>query len=275
VVTAFISYYSGRRALPLWSAVAEAPGRLATWALSGIQGATAAPLGGGATSLGAAFLVGATLAGSPAMGEAPRSVRASADVAPAAASGGPARDGRAPRDVNVAAGPGASEALGDEGEAPRRQSNGDRGRGERLLKGGVTGEAPAGEQAADESQGGTETAAGGSGGGETGGGDRGLELPDVATRPADTTKADTGDRDDDADRPIRVTDTPKVDLSGDDVPKLDQPRVELPDVKVEVPKVELPKVSVPGVEVPRVELPPVEVQVELPPVEVPKVLPLP
>ena len=39
VVAAFLSYYSGRRALPWWSAVAEAPGRLAAWALSGIQGA--------------------------------------------------------------------------------------------------------------------------------------------------------------------------------------------------------------------------------------------
>ncbi|MGH2821778.1 MAG: HD-GYP domain-containing protein, partial [Thermoleophilaceae bacterium] len=51
VVAAFLSYYSGRRVLPWWSAVAAAPSRLAGWLMSGIQGATAAPLGG-AASLG-------------------------------------------------------------------------------------------------------------------------------------------------------------------------------------------------------------------------------
>src|SRR5918999_1140355 len=76
VVAAFLSYYSGRRALPWWSAVAA--------------------LGGGLTSLGAAFLVGATLAGSPATGEASRPLKASADTAPAAAGGGSAPDRSGP-----------------------------------------------------------------------------------------------------------------------------------------------------------------------------------
>jgi putative nucleotidyltransferase with HDIG domain len=269
VVGAFLSYYSGRRALPWWSAVAEAPGRLATWALSGIQGATAAPLGGGATSLGAAFLVGATLAGAPATGEASRSVKASADVAPAAASGGSAPGRQGPRDASGAAGPGASETVGDEGDAPRRESRGGRERGERLLRAGPEGGAPAEEAAEVRSHAGTD-----SGGGGSGAGDRALELPDVATKPADTKQADTYERDDDdADRPTRVSDPPKVDLPHDDGPDLEQPRAEVPKVKVEVPQAELPRVTVPGVEVPRVELPPVEVEVELPPVEVPKALP--
>jgi putative nucleotidyltransferase with HDIG domain len=287
VVTAFLSYYSGRGALPWWSAVAEAPGRLATWALSGIQGATAAPLGGGASSLGAAFLVGATLAGSPGIGEASRSVKASADVAPAAASGGPAPDRRGPRDGTGAAGPDASEAAGGERDAsPRNEARGGRGRDERLLRGGRGGAARAGEQAAEVrspggsesgaggSAGGGETGAAGSGGGGPGGGDRALKLPSaVATTPSDTTKADSDDGDDDADRPTRVSDPPRVDPPDDDGPGVVQPKADAPKIKVEVPKVELPKVTVPNVELPRVETPPVQVEVEVPPVEVPKVLP--
>jgi putative nucleotidyltransferase with HDIG domain len=269
VVAAFLSYYSGRRALPWWSAVAEAPGRLATWALSGIQGATAAPLGGGATSLGAAFLVGATLAGSPATGEASRAVKARADAAPVAASRGAALDGRGPRGASGVAGPDASETVGGERDAPRTESRGGRGHAERLLREGPAGGAPAGEEAAEvRSHGGTD-----SGGRGSGAGDRALKLPDVATKPADTTQADTGDRDDGADRPTRVSDRPNIDLPDADGPDLEQPRGEVPKVKVEVPKVELPKVTVPGVEAPKVELPPVEVEVELPPVEVPKVQP--
>jgi putative nucleotidyltransferase with HDIG domain len=281
VVAAFLSYYSGRRALPWWSAVAEAPGRLATWALSGIQGATAAPLGGGVTSLGAAFLVGATLAGTPAAGEASRSMKASADVAPAAASGGSAPDRRESRGTSGASGPGASESARVEGNAPQRPARGGRERGERRLRSGPAGGAPAGDEAAEvRSHGGADSGGGGSSnGGDTGsagsgGGDRALKLPDAAAqKPTTTTQADADERDDDADRPSRVTDPPKVDVSDDDGPDPDRPRAEGPNVKVEVPKVELPKVTVPGVEVPKVELPPVEVQVELPPVEIPKVLP--
>ncbi|HEX5980221.1 MAG TPA: HD-GYP domain-containing protein [Thermoleophilaceae bacterium] len=294
VVAAFLSYYSGRRALPWWSAVAEAPGRLATWALSGIQGATAAPLSSGAGSLGAAFLVGATLAGTPATGEASRSVKASADVAFASASGGSASDRRRPREASGrATGPGTSEAAGGEGDAPRGESRGGRGNGERLLRDGPASGAPAGEEAAEVqshagtdsgggSGGGGDTGAAGIGGGGSGGGDRGLKLPDVATEPADTPVADTDDRDN-ADRPIGIS-TPKSDLSEDDAPDLEQRRVELPKVKVkgepkvkdvpkvkvDVPKVEPPKATVPGVELPMVEPPPVEVDVGLPPMEVPK-----
>src|ERR687896_527629 len=117
VVAAFLSYYSGRRARPWWSAVAEAPGRLAAWALSAIQGATAAPLGGGLTSLGAAFLVGATLAGSPATGEASRPLKASADTAPAAAGGGSAPDRSGPG--NGSGGPRGAVPAAGEGDAPR------------------------------------------------------------------------------------------------------------------------------------------------------------
>ncbi|MGH2762196.1 MAG: HD-GYP domain-containing protein, partial [Thermoleophilaceae bacterium] len=74
-VTAFVSYYSGRRVLPWWSAVAAVPSRLAAWALSGIQGG--APVGGLA-ALGAAFVVSAGLPlGS---GEAGRPAEAKAAV---------------------------------------------------------------------------------------------------------------------------------------------------------------------------------------------------
>jgi putative nucleotidyltransferase with HDIG domain len=265
VVAAFLSYYSGRRVLPWWSAVAEAPGRLAAWALSGLQGATAAPLGGGAASLGAAFLVGASLAGTPATGEAARSVNASADVAPAAAGGGSGPGSETPSGGGEtgAGGDGSSDQGGD---GSRRSQDGGRPEGERLLR---SAPAKAGEQPR-QSHGGT--APGGSGGGAPGGGEvageRALELPRVAT-PRLATKPADADGDDDSDRPARV-DVPDVDVDddgSDDRPKLETPRIEVdtPNLKVEVPEVK--------VDLPKVEVPPVEVEVELPPVEVPKVLP--
>jgi putative nucleotidyltransferase with HDIG domain len=260
VVTAFLSYYSGRRALPWWSAVAAAPGRLAAWILSGIQGATAAPLGGGATSLGAAFLVGATLAGSPATGEAARSANPSADAAPLA------REASAPErgaplgagDQAGAADPGRTEPAQRESGTPRQPTRGRRPGGERLLTSGP-------------------------GGGDSGGGDRGLRLPEVRFPTLSNT---SGEDDDDDGRPSRVSALPKDDEQEDGVPKVTLPKVEVPKVtlpkvevpkvtlprvelpKVELPKVDLPKVTVAKVEVPKVELPPVEVQVELPNVEV-------
>lgn len=238
VVAAFLSYYSGRRALPWWSAVAAAPGRLAAWALSAIQGATAAPLGGGLTSLGAAFLVGATLAGSPATGEASRPLKASADTAPAAAGGGSAPDRSGPG--NGSGGPRGAVPVADEGNAPRAT------RGRRAVMRGS-----------------------GGGSGDAGGGDRALRLPDAAVqRPSTTTQADAP-----AERPARVIGLPKIDGGHADTPDTGEPRVDVPMVKIEVPEVDLPKVNLPGVEVPKAELPPVEVEVELPPVEVPKVLP--
>jgi putative nucleotidyltransferase with HDIG domain len=239
VVVAFLSYYSGRRALPWWSAVAEAPGRLATWALSGIQGATAAPLGGGATSVGAAFLVGATLAGSPATGEASRSVKASADVAPVSAASGTSRPDRG---VALDAAPSGAAPAGE--QSPERQADG----------GPVSG---AGGSAGS-----------GSGGGHSDGGDRALELPTPSTPRVSTTEADADDGDDDGNRPGRLVALPKVGEPKDDGAD-DQDKA--PKAKVEVPEVEPPKVTLPKVELPKVETPPVEVQVDLPPVEVPKV----
>jgi putative nucleotidyltransferase with HDIG domain len=96
-VAAFLSYYSGRRVLPWWSAVAAAPSRVAAWALGGLQNATTAPLGGSAAALGATFLVGAGLAGGPARGQvggpAERQRVAVVDTRPAVARGGtPERD---------------------------------------------------------------------------------------------------------------------------------------------------------------------------------------
>jgi hypothetical protein len=278
VVTAFLSYYSGRRALPWWSVVAEAPGRLATWALSGIPGATAAPLGGGATSLGAAFLVGATLAAAPATGERSGSEKASAGIAAVAAGGGPARDRREPR--GASAGPDLQRASGPaagERNAQRRSPGSGRTDAERRLRRGRSGVVPVGEDVAvvrprGDTVAGQEAPGGGrnAGGGGSGGGDRALKLPEAAnTKPADTTKAGAGD---DAERPSRGS-VPPVVAEPDGGPAVEQPRAEAPTVKVEVPKVELPKVTVPNVELPRVETPPVELEVELPPVEVPKLLP--
>src|ERR671914_1856244 len=143
VVAAFLSYYSGRRALPWWSAVAAAPGRLAAWALSAIQGATAAPLGGGATSLGAAFLVGATLAGPPATGEASRPLKASADGALAAAGGGSAPDRGGPGDGS--GGPRGAGPVADEGNAPRATRGGRAGGGRALMRAPTSG-APSGDE---------------------------------------------------------------------------------------------------------------------------------
>jgi putative nucleotidyltransferase with HDIG domain len=280
VVGAFLSYYSGRRALPWWSAVAEAPGRLATWALSGIQGATAAPLGGGATSLGAAFLVGATLGGAPEPGDATRSMKASADVAPVAAGGGPSPDGGEPR--GSSRGPGSPGAGGRGANPQRRSPNGGRAGGVRRLSGAPAGDevsearprggtTPGGEGRSDVGAGGGgDAGGGGSSGGDSGAGNRALEVPDAsAARPAGATKADS---DDDAQRPTRVP-VPEAGKPDGGGPAAEQPRAEAPTVRVEVPKVDLPKVTVPNVQLPKVETPPVEVRVELPPVEVPKVLP--
>jgi putative nucleotidyltransferase with HDIG domain len=269
VVAAFLGYYSGRRALPWWSAVAEAPGRLATWMLSGIQGATAGPIGGGATSLGAAFLVGATLAGTPATGEAARAVRATTDVAPAAASGAPGPNRGAPlgrRHGSGAAGPGSSEAGGGERHAPGRSSRGGRSDGEGLLRSSV---AAGGRQAVEVESHGGAAPSGGASGGDAGGGDRTLKLPDPGTpRPPNKTGADADDGD--AKEPGPVVDLPAIG-DRDDGGSDDRPKADVPTLEVEVPEVQLPNVTVPKVEPPKVEVPPVGVEVELPPVEVPKV----
>ena len=60
-VGAFLRYYTGRRGLPRWAALAEAPPRLAGWLAGAAQGVSVAPLGGGAAALGATFLVSGAL----------------------------------------------------------------------------------------------------------------------------------------------------------------------------------------------------------------------
>jgi putative nucleotidyltransferase with HDIG domain len=271
VVSAFLSYYSGRRALPLWSAVADAPGRLATWVLTGVQGATAGPLGGGATSLGAAFLVGASLAGPAAGGETAPSVRASAAAAPASAAVAPQGAPAGAGGDSSPAGPGSEERTGAERD---RSSPTGRPDGKRRLRGGAGGAAPAADAqdgpATDAGGGPGDGGSGGSGSGSgsevgaSGDGTRALTLPNVAT-PRVSTPAE---EEDDDDRPGRVVDLPKADVPKDDD---SDDRDDAPTIRVEVPEVQLPKV--PNVELPDVETPPVEVQAELPPVEVPKVLP--
>jgi putative nucleotidyltransferase with HDIG domain len=245
VVAAFLSYYSGRRVIPWWSTVAAAPSRFASWVLSGVGGATVAPLGGGAASLAAAFLVGATLAGAPAAGEA----APAAQPAEGNASSGPDRAGRRP-----SRGGGRNPGGGDAG-ARRTQTGpisrrGRRGPGERVRArrpgGGNHGSSGGGP---GDGEVGGNLASGGNG--SPGGGDRGLRLPDTS-----------------------VPNLPGTGGGGDGSPRLPElPRVEVPKVelpKVEVPKVEVPKVEVPTVEVPEVELPKAELpQVELPPLEAP------
>jgi hypothetical protein len=232
-VRAFLSYYSGRRALPWWAGVAAAPSRLTAWLLSGIQGAASAPLGG-AAALGTAFLVGASLAGSPARGEPVRNERAG--------------------DVSAA---GALSQRADASGAERRRSADGGGTGTPQDRDASPGDdrdrAPGGDRPGTRDPGvhhggpgaGGDTGAGGgsrerggpaAGGGRPGGGGSGGGLPDVPIVP---------------DPP----DEPRL-------PKL--PEVpELPDVP-EVPQLpevpELPKLP----EVP--ELPPVD-QTVLDPIE--------
>jgi putative nucleotidyltransferase with HDIG domain len=269
VVAAFLSYYSGRRALPWWSAVAAAPSRLAAWILSGVQGATAGPLGGGATSLGAAFLVGATLAGSPATGEATRPAKADADASPVArAQSGVRSAAPAGRRSRGALAGRAWPTAGNEGRVrtgvphiaanmppfragplPRAQDGGSGALGDHAST-FVTDPGPSGEP----------------GGGGSAEGDRRLRLPSVnAPRPSLRPDDDDDSGDDGTSPRRRLPEAPKVDLPRVEVPKLDVPKVEVP--KVEVPKVDVPRVEVPRVEVPRVEVP----KVELPKVELPKV----
>jgi putative nucleotidyltransferase with HDIG domain len=93
-VSAFLSYYSGRRWLPWAALLAAAPSRLAAWAVSGIQGVGAAPLAGGVAALGASLaLGGGTLTSLPA--ERDQSAQ-SKQVALVSAGHAPTRRHRAP-----------------------------------------------------------------------------------------------------------------------------------------------------------------------------------
>ncbi len=114
-VGAFLRYYTGRRGLPRWAALAEAPPRLAGWLAGAAQGVSVAPLGGGAAALGATFLVsGALLApitgqiaarADATVGDAAEivSVRASEDAGATAAA---AKTPRVPRARRAARGRG-------------------------------------------------------------------------------------------------------------------------------------------------------------------------
>jgi hypothetical protein len=255
VVAAFLGYYSGRRVIPWWSTVAAAPSRLVSWVLSGVQGASLAPLGSGAASLGAAFLVGATLAGTPAAGEAARPANDAADASPAAAaafSNGPGgareRSSRARRTLTLPV-----------------SGRGRRGPGERVRArrpGGGTGGSSGG--GAGNGQVGGDVGAGGNG--SPGAGDRGLKLPAVELPNVPGTPGGGGGS--------RLPELPRVELPTVELPTVQLPKVELP--KVELPKVEVPKGELPKVEVPKVELPTVEVpKVELPKVQLPPLQPKP
>jgi putative nucleotidyltransferase with HDIG domain len=263
-VAAFLGYYSGRRAIPLWSTVAAAPSRLAAWILSGVQGATAAPLGGGAASLGAAFLVGATLAGSPATGEAARPAKAEARK-PAAvrAALGEREERRAARASERTAAPRAKRrGSGPRERGPRRRSTpgerrgGDGGGGSRrLVDQGQGGSASPGVEApAGQVQGGSASGPNG----DPGGGDRGVRLPEAPKLPNPPAGGGGGGG---ATDPPRTPDKPGVELPAVEVPSIELPAVETPQVElpgVEVGPVQVPKVQVPSIEVPSVKLPPVQ-----------------
>ena len=267
VVAAFLSYYSGRRVIPWWSTVAAAPSRVAAWVLSGVQGATVAPLGGGAASLGAAFLVGATLAGAPEAGEAARPATEKAALSPAEAA--------------AASSPGERESTrrsssGGRGDAGARRTltlpdsrRPHRGPGERVgarRPGGDGGRSPGGGGADGDGQVGGHTASGGKG--SEGGGDRGLRLPNVEL--PDVPPGGGGGGEERPRLELPRVELPKVELPKVQLPKVELPKTELP--KVELPKTELPRVELPRVEAPKVELPKVEVpRVELPETQLPKV----
>jgi putative nucleotidyltransferase with HDIG domain len=65
-VSAFLSYYSGRRSLAWWSVLVSEPPRLVAWLLGWVQGAGAAPIAKGVVAAGASALIGAALTSPPA-----------------------------------------------------------------------------------------------------------------------------------------------------------------------------------------------------------------
>jgi HD domain len=243
VVSAFLSYYSGRRVLPWWSALAEGPSRFAAWLMSGVQGATAAPLGGGATSLGAAFLVGASLAGPPAAGEAAR-------AADATVGGGSGAVAAAAPEPAVAPGS-AGVAQGGQGGSSRRVGRVRSGTGRGRGRGGAS-IAPVAPAAPTAEPGGMRAyAAPGAGGG-----DPALATP-VATGPAQPdAKPDVVD----VKRPRRL-----AELADETVPKLDVPALGVRDV--DLPAVKLPAVKLPAVEVPAIGVPQVDLRKLLAPAD--------
>jgi putative nucleotidyltransferase with HDIG domain len=270
VVAAFLSYYSGRKVLPWWSAAAAAPSRLASWVLSGLQGATVAPLGGGAASLGAAFLVGASLAGAPEAGQAARPGDGRAVVASAAGAGPDAAGGEAGRPAP--AGRRRSDGSARTGGGRTRDGDGERrSRGRRGLERPGGGDSPGGGPKGSPGSGGGspgggqvggETSSGGGGGSSGGGGGDG-RLPRVETPGLPETPGGGGG------------DRPRLELPRVEVPEVKLPKVELRPGElpsVEVPSVELPRVEVPGVELPRVEVPGLPpIQPKLPPIKTPPI----
>ena len=238
-VGAFLRYYTGRRGLPRWAALAEAPPRLAGWLAGAAQGVSVAPLGGGAAALGATFLVsGALLApitgqiaarADATVGDAAEivSVRASEDARrdrggsePGAGAAATLRGdadggsgGRAKAQRRAAATPGGSS---DGDGAPVSPGGGDGGgSGDDGGSGGSGGGSGGG---GGSSGGGFGGGSGGGGGGSGGGNNAGGRLPDL-------------------------------------------PEVKVPELRVppiEVPPVNLPGATVPGVTVPEVKLPEVK-----------------
>jgi putative nucleotidyltransferase with HDIG domain len=247
-VAAFLSYYSGRRALPWCSAAAAAPSRLASWLLSGVQGATVAPLGSAAAALGATFLVGASLAGTPARGESARPVEAKAVVAGGAgAEPQPARASRTERPGPAGGGDGRRSGSPRGRDAPRggdgdRAPGGGPGSGAGEGGSGGPGEKPGtgdGAGGGGSESGGGSTEGGGSdgGGGGSGPGDRLPEVPDVPDRPDLPEPPDLPELPNVPDLPDlpAVPAPPKVDL-----PVLPPVEPQLPPVEPKLPPVRLP-----------------------------------
>ena len=157
-VGAFLRYYTGRRGLPRWAALAEAPPRLAGWLAGAAQGVSVAPLGGGAAALGATFLVsGALLA--PITGQiaarADATVGDAAEIVSVRASEDARRDG------------GGSEAA--TGAAATLRGDADGGSGGRAKAQRRAAATPGGSSDGD----GAPVAPGGGAGGGSGGGSSG------------------------------------------------------------------------------------------------------
>jgi len=224
-VAAFLSYYSGRRAVA-WGALGiSGPQRLLTWLLD----VGVAPVAKGIAAVGTAALIGGTLAVPDIAPESGRRGDSTASASPAGAGGGqPAGDRRSSGRGGPAArrpfpgggglrtqGPSSRQPTGDSPDSPVSQPGG----GGDAPQGGGTGPARPAPTAA------TPGSGGGSG---TGGG--GVPVPNEVSIPGTPTPSGSVElQAPGVDANVRL---PQVQLPGVEI---DLPPVELPGVKIDLP----------------------------------------
>ena len=226
-VDAFTGYYSGRRAVGWFAALAAAPARLLGWVSSSLQGAGAAQLAQGALATGLAAIAGGSLGGPAPPATAQDDTRPRAQLTRPVATSDVGTD-RTNATTNDNSRSGGEKRTSDDperrrsGRRPSRSPGGDGLRGE-----------PRGGQPDDSPR--TD-----------------VGSPDRAKPGGDGPKAVAPPAGGDGEQPPPPADEPEIRVPGVEIPGVEVPGVEVPGV--EVPGVELPGVEVPGVSVPGVDV---------------------